>query len=129
MKPRILSDRDLYLFDTQGFLLVPKVLTEEEVNYYCNLLSTTKPHRWFDFAKAERWDNIIELDPKLAALSGEPRVADRAFDVINQPMRLIETYAMAYHPGGFLYMHNGNTQSLTYTDGTYATRNMAYRCE
>lgn len=129
MPRNMLSKSELYLYDTQGVLHVPGVLSAEEVEHCRSVFKDTKPHRWFDFAKADRWDDIRAIDAKINSLSNDPRIIDRVFPVINQPMRLIESYGLSYHPGGHLFMHNGNTQDLTYTDGCHATKNMAYRTE
>lgn len=124
--PRILTGRDLYLFDVQGFLHVPQVLTLNEVEEMRSLLEM-KPAAFQEFSQARRWNAITALNPHFASLGMDKRIVDRAFDVINQPMRLIDTYALCYEPGGSLFMHSGNVQNTTYADGTHATLNMAYR--
>ncbi len=125
---RILTRRELYLFDTQGFLLVPQVLTREAAAELAELLEAHPAHHQ-DFSRARRWTGITRLDPRFAALCSDPRVVDRAFDVINQPMRLLESYALCYEPGGSLFLHGGNVQDTVFTDGTHATVNMAFRSE
>jgi len=126
MSPRILSRRDLYLFDTQGFLHVPQVLTAAEVSELRGLLEDM-PSFLQEFSHARRWNNVANLHPRFAALARDARLVDHAFDVINQPMRLIDTYALRYEPGGSLFMHSGNVQDTVYPDGTHSTLNLAYR--
>jgi hypothetical protein len=126
--PRILSRRDLYLFDTQGFLHVPQVLSPGIAAELAACLETLPAHRQ-DFSRARRWNGITRLHPRFEALCADPRLVDRAFDVINQPMRLLESYALCYEPGGALFMHSGNVQDTLFTDGTHATINMAFRSE
>jgi hypothetical protein len=123
---RILSRRDLYLFDTQGFLHVPRVLDAREVGELVRALDGRPAHHQ-DFSNARRWTGITRLDPRFAALCEDPRLVDRAFDVINQPMRLLESYALCYEPGGSLFMHGGNVQDTVFGDGTHATVNLAFR--
>lgn len=124
--PRLLSKRDLYLFDTQGFLHVPQVLTPAEVSDLQGLLEG-QPSFLQSFSSARRWNDIAKLHPRFAALGSDSRIVDRAFDVINQPMRLIDTYALRYEPGGSLFMHSGSVQDTVHSDGTHAALNMAYR--
>lgn len=125
-QPRILSRRDLYLFDTQGFLHVPSVLDAAEVAELLSVLED-RPAVLQSFSNARRWDDIAKSHPRFAALGTDARLVDRAFDVINQPMRLIDTYALRYEPGGSLFMHGGNVQDTVHSDGTHSTLNMAYR--
>ena len=124
---RELSHEELYLFDTQGFVLKPSILDDFECKELEQKILTSKPDRWFDFAKADRWDDIVSKDKVFAKLA--QKLAVTAKEVVNQPIRLIESYAMSYRTAGFLYMHNGLTQDKVYPDGTRATRNMAYRCD
>ncbi len=125
-QPRILSRRDLYLFDTQGVLLVPRVLDPADAGELAELLEEWPAHHQ-DFSKARRWSGARALHPRFEALAGDPRLVDRAFDVINQPMRLLESYALCYEPGGSIFMHGSNVQDTVFTDGTHATVNLALR--
>lgn len=125
---RILSHRDLYLYDTQGLLLVPGVLAAAEVAELLAVFETLEPSLWQDFANAHRWHHIAKLHPRFAALARDPRLVDRAFDLINQPMRLLETYSVRYQPGGSHFMHAGAVQDTTYPDGTHAAINLTNQC-
>jgi hypothetical protein len=126
--PRILSRRDLYLFDTQGFLHVPAVLDPGVASELAGHLEALPAHHQ-DFSRARRWTGITQLHRAFDALSRDPQLVDRAFDVINQPMRLLESYALCYAPGGSLFMHGGNVQDTVFSDGTHATINLAFHSE
>lgn len=125
---RVLSHRDLYLYDTQGFLLIPGVLSRAEVEDLLNPFDQMKPSIWQEFSQANRWTHLTTLDPRFERLSTDRRLVDCAFDVVNQPMRLIESYGLRYEPGGSFFMHSGNVQNTVYSDGTHSTINLAYRC-
>lgn len=123
---RILRRDELYLFDTQGFLHVPQVIPREQARELAALLEEHPAHHQ-DFSRARRWTGITELAPPFAQLCADPRLVDRAFDVINQPMRMLESYGLCYEPGGSLFMHGGNVQDTVFSDGTHATVNLAFR--
>jgi ectoine hydroxylase-related dioxygenase (phytanoyl-CoA dioxygenase family) len=125
---RVLSDRDLYLFDTQGLLLVPRLFGAEEVAELRATFETVEPDLWQDFSNAHRWHHVARLHPRFAALGRDRRLVDRAFDLINQPMRLLESYSVRYQPGGSHFMHAGAVQDTTYPDGTHATINLTTQC-
>jgi hypothetical protein len=125
---RVLSRRELYLFDTQGLLHVPGVIGRTAAAELTACLERHPAHHQ-DFSRARRWTGITAIDPRFAALADDPALIDRAFDVINQPMRLLESYALCYAPGGSLFMHGGNVQDTVFSDGTHATRNLAFRSE
>jgi hypothetical protein len=124
-----LSPRDLYLFDTQGFLHLPQQLSPEEVEYFRQYFLGNEPQKRLPATHSDRWENILALAPRIRTLGEGPRVVQRMRNVINQPLRMLESYAIRSHQGSFLYMHNGNTQELVYADGTRATVNMSIRHE
>jgi hypothetical protein len=126
-RTRVLSHRELYLFDTQGFLLVPGLFSRDEVAELRRPFDTEPATIWQDFSHARRWNHVHQMNPAFRALAADPRLVDRAFDVINQPMRMLESYALGYDPGGSIFMHSGNVQDRTYPDGTRATIHMAFR--
>ncbi|MEZ4359565.1 MAG: hypothetical protein R3B48_05245 [Kofleriaceae bacterium] len=125
---RALSRRDLYLFDTQGFLLIPRVLEATAVEELIAILERHPAHQQ-DFSCARRWTGLTGMHPRFAELCEDRRLVDRALDVINQPMRMLESYALCYEPGGSLFVHSGNRQDTVFTDGTHATLNLAFRSE
>lgn len=123
---RVLRRDELYLFDTQGLLHIPQVISRERAGELAALLEEHPAHHQ-DFSRARRWTGITGLHPAFAELCADPRLVDRAFDVINQPMRMLESYALCYEPGGSLFMHGGNVQDTEFSDGTRATVNLAFR--
>lgn len=124
---RTLSKVDLYLFDTQGYLLRPGVFSRDEVAGFWSALGEREPSLWQDFSNAHRWNRIARSHDVFARLSADERLVDLAFDVINQPMRLLDSYALRYAPGGSIFMHSGNVQDTTYPDGTRATLHMGFQ--
>ncbi len=125
---RILRRDELYLFDTRGFLHVPQVISRERAGELAALLEAYPAHQQ-DFSRARRWTGITALAPQFAELCADSRLVDRAFDVINQPMRMLESYGLCYEPGGSLFMHGGNVQDTVFSDGTHATINLAFRSD
>lgn len=122
-----LDAQQLYLFDTQGFLHLPGQLSPEEVAHFRQVFTTSEPHKRYPSRSSERWENTVALDPEISALAEDPRVVARMRSVINQPLRMLESYAILSRRGSFLFMHNGNVQDLTYEDGTRATLNLSIR--
>jgi hypothetical protein len=123
-RTRVLAHRDLYLFDTQGLLLVPQLFAAGEVAELRAAFDTVEPSLWQDFSNAHRWHNVAKLHPRFAALARDPRLVDRAFDLINQPMRMLESYSVRYQPGGSHFMHAGAVQDTIHADGTHAAINL-----
>lgn len=118
-----LSDQDLYLFDTMGFLHVENFLAENEVQTYRSELGTlhTAP---CDFANTVRFEKLAQQSELFQALACNPGITRRINDVINQPYRLIESYATRRTAGSVLHLHGGLSEMLHYEQGT-ASRTMS----
>ena len=104
--PRRLTKRELYTFDTRGFLVEPAFISDEERR---DITAALEP-RWatsFEHAMGQRINDIAdEVAPNLlrriVAQSG-------IYDTINQPFRLIESYAYRRMAGSTRPLHNGRS--------------------
>nr|BFF04499.1 hypothetical protein GCM10020241_61740 [Streptoalloteichus tenebrarius] len=112
----MLSDEDLYVFDTTGFLVVRGAFDADEVRRFraeLDELSATEP-----YANTERFDDLTAHSPTFGKLALDDRVVGRARDVINQPMRLLEAYALRRQRHSALYLHGGYAELLDMPDRT-----------
>ncbi|GAA2253904.1 hypothetical protein GCM10010232_48480 [Streptomyces amakusaensis] len=106
-----LSDEQLYLFDTTGFLVIPGVFGSEEVTAFRTELEgmdTIDP----GFAETRRYRDLPSVSPLFAELALDERLLGPVRDVVNQPLRLLEGYALRRSRGSVLYMHGGNSELL-----------------
>ena len=124
-----LNREQIYLYDTLGHLHLRSVLTAQEVDAFTGFFLGAKPDGRNETLYTDRWTDLLTRGEMFRDFSRDPRIVRPILNLINQPMRLVETYGHRSGPGSFLYMHNGNTQDLLYPDGVRATKNMAYRCE
>src|SRR5258707_6785811 len=112
MSDNSLTERQLYLFDTAGYLHLPQQLTSDEVATLRNLFAGKKPTITLPRTRAMRWENVVAIDERIRAIGEGPRVVERMKSVINQPLRMLESYSIRSTSAGFLFMHNGNAQDV-----------------
>jgi hypothetical protein len=124
-----LTGRQIYLYDTLGHLHLRGVLTAQEVEAFAGFFLRAAPDASNATLRTDRWTDLLSRGDMFRTFARDPRIVRPILNLINQPMRLVETYGHRSGAGSFLYMHNGNTQDLVYPDGVRATKNMAYRCE
>lgn len=124
-----LDSRQLYLYDSLGYLHLRGVLSPGEVEVFADFFLRATPDGHNTTLHTDRWTDLLPRGQMFGDFARDPRLIRPLRNLINQPMRLVETYGHRSGAGSFLYMHNGNTQDLTYADGVRATKNMAYRCE
>lgn len=123
-----LGHRDLYDYDCRGYLHVPGLIPPDLLAR-CSAFLQRPPDFSSDVTGIERWDDLYHRDPAVADLARAPLLLDRVKGLINQPIRIVESYGHRSFQGAFLYMHNGATQDLTYEGRIRASKNLAYRCE
>ena len=118
----MLTRQELYLFDTMGYLRLEQLLDKEEIASLRDALENV-PTIPSPFTNTVRYERLVEHDPVFAALAVDRRLAACALDVINQPMRLIESYSTRRTGPSVLYLHNGQSEEFD-EEGISATRNM-----
>lgn len=119
-----LSPKELYLFDTTGFLVVPQMLTADEVKLYKRELENLHPienHHPYNV----RYENIVRSSDTIRKLCESQGIVSRMKQVINHPVRVIESYAINRLKGGSIYLHNGLTHNLVYEGGIETSLNMS----
>jgi len=107
----MLSAEELYIFDTTGFLVVRGAFTAEEVQRFRRELNRLTP-RSAGYANTERFDYLATDNPMFAELALDQRLVARVRDVINQPLRILESYALRRHQDSVLYLHGGYAELL-----------------
>lgn len=123
-----LTPEQIYAYDTRGFLHIPGFLSADQLAQARDFLAHD-PVSVSEDTGIRRWSNLHRTNPAVSDLMRSPHVTDPVLNLINQPMRIVECYGHESGDNAFLYMHNGNTQDLTYEGHIRATKNMAYRCE
>ena len=104
--PRRLTKRELYTFDTRGFLVEPAFISDDE----CREIASALEPRWpasDEPAWIQRINDIAdEITPNLPA-----RIVAQSgiYDTINQPFRMTENYALRQIAGSTRPLHNGRS--------------------
>ncbi|MGC0420177.1 phytanoyl-CoA dioxygenase family protein [Embleya sp. AB8] len=112
-----LSPEELYLFDTTGFLLVRDAFGAHEVASFRAELDRL-PAGDSGFSNTARYTDLPEASPVFRRLALDDRLVFRAREVVNQPLRLLEGYALRRGPDSVLYLHGGNAELLDLGEGS-----------
>jgi len=119
-----LTDTELYLFDTMGFIKFPGFLSRAATQ---DLLAETRslPSRMMaGRGDKERFDDLVGGSAVFADLVHGDRVLGPAESVINQPFRMVESYALRRTGPSVFHLHNGHSEVLRYGAGREVRRNM-----
>ena len=119
-----LSQEKLYLFDTQGFVVMEDVLSSSQIRMAKRELKSMRSSAKF-YLNTERFDNLVNSSQNFKKFAEKPEILARITQLINQPIRLIESYALNRLKDGFLYLHNGYSQELVYEQDIKASLNMS----
>jgi hypothetical protein len=121
-----LSAHELYLFDTMGFLCIPGFLHGETVDA-CRAEIAQLPSRLMEGrGDKERFDELTSRSPRLNELAGSQSVRNCVEPLINQPYRIIESYALRREGNSVFYLHNGSSEILQYGGDHAVQRNMGF---
>lgn len=121
-----LSARELYLFDTTGILLVPGFLTRSAADQ-CRAEVLGLPARVMQGRGDKvRFDDLAGQSAILGELARCQPMRNCVDPLINQPLRLIESYALRREKDSVFYLHNGNSEVVRYGKGRGAQRNMSF---
>ncbi|MEM7532379.1 MAG: phytanoyl-CoA dioxygenase family protein [Chloroflexota bacterium] len=80
-----LTQDQLDQFEAQGFLVVPDVLSEDEVSHFLNYQSEPKPDDYQAGLQTHKFD------PKLAYIAKHPNVAGVASQILDGTPRIVQT--------------------------------------
>ncbi|MFJ8073877.1 phytanoyl-CoA dioxygenase family protein [Streptomyces sp. NPDC096176] len=121
-----LSRQELYLFDTTGFLRVPGFVSRDTAMAYREELLSF-PSRFMEGrGDKERFDDLAVRSSLVKDFAESDAVRNLVEPVVNQPYRLIESYALRRESQSVFYLHNGNSEVLEYGDGRSVQRNMSF---
>jgi hypothetical protein len=102
-----LTDRELYAFDTRGFLVERDFISAEE----CSAIEAVLEPHWDDADPqdpVQRIDDVAAL-PLVSELLDATVSRSGIYDTLNQPFRLIESYALRRGKGSTQPLHNGRS--------------------
>ncbi|MFD7707539.1 phytanoyl-CoA dioxygenase family protein [Streptomyces sp. NPDC059786] len=121
-----LSHEELYLFDTMGFVKIPNFLSRADAES-CRTELLDFPSRLMEGrGDKERFDDLVVRSKNFRDLAESEAMRGFVDPVVNQPYRLIESYALRRESQSVFYLHNGNSEVLTYGEGRSVQRNMSF---
>ena len=100
------SERDRYLFDTRGFLVLRGILTQDEVATFNGLLDRQEPEQIADFEERDRllsWLFTVHTD--FAALMDDARILPYLRAFVDDKLRIDGAYALVKLPGEGVELH------------------------
>lgn len=121
-----LSAEELYLFDTMGFVRVPGFLSREVAEECRSEVVRLPSRRMEGRGDKERFDDLVSRSSHFDDLARSEAMLACVEPVINQPLRLIESYALRREGDSIFYLHNGNSEILQYGENRSAQRNMSF---
>jgi hemin uptake protein HemP len=121
-----LTAKELYLFDTTGHLKIPGMLDATAVEY-CREQVLALPSRIMPGrGDKRRFDDIINSVPALGELARSQHMRQLVTPLINQPYRVIESYALLRGKDSVFYLHNGHSELIRYGSPPSIARNTTY---
>lgn len=120
-----LSAEELYLFDTMGFVRIPGFLSSEVVDACRSEVIRLPSRRMEGRGDKERFDDLVSRSSHFDEFARSGGMLGCVEPVINQPLRLIESYALRREGDSIFYLHNGNSETLHYGENCSVQRNMS----
>jgi hypothetical protein len=125
-RAKSLSARELYLFDTTGILRIPAFLSRVAVEA-CRTEVLQLPSRIMQGrGDKRRFDDLAAHNRHFGELARSDAMRNCVEPLINQPHRLIESYALWREHDSVFYLHNGNSEILQYGSDRFVQRNMSF---
>jgi hypothetical protein len=121
-----LSAQQLYLFDTVGLLHIPGFLPRDTARGCRSEVLSLPSCAMAGRGDKERFDDLVSQSPALASLACSAAVMQSVEPLISQPLRLIESYALRRERNSIFYLHNGNSEYLSYGFDRVVQRNMSF---
>ncbi|MFD7710182.1 phytanoyl-CoA dioxygenase family protein [Streptomyces sp. NPDC059785] len=122
-----LSPKELYLFDTMGYLRMPGFISPATAEDCRAEVRTLPSHLMKGRGDKERFDDLTRHSARFDALARSEPLLDCVRPVINQPLRLIESYGLRRTGDSRFYLHNGFSEVFPYGRGRTARRNMSFQ--
>ena len=121
-----LTDTELYCFDCTGLLKLPGFLDECAVRM-CKEEILSGPSRVMAGRGDKiRFDHLTKHSDMLGKLAQDSRLLNCVEPLINQPLRLVESYGLLRGPNSVFYLHNGNSEHVAYGADRLVGKNMGY---
>lgn len=120
-----LSHRELYLFDTMGVLKISGFLPPDAVRALRDAIASCPSRLMAGRGDKIRYDDLSVHSPVLDAFANHSVTRGCIRPLINQPLRLIESYALLRRGPSVFYLHNGQSEHIAYDRGHCAQRNMS----
>lgn len=95
----MVTDRDLYLFDLRGFLVIPQVLGAEEVGELNRVLDKNIEHPPGETLASQVFRDFLPWSAALRALLAHQRVMPLLRQVVDEELRLDRYYGLHMAPG------------------------------
>jgi hypothetical protein len=125
LRTESLSERELYLFDTTGLLKIPRFLGPEDIQRFCDAIFSC-PSRVMGRGDKVRYDNLTHHSALLDEFARSRSVKACVEPLINQPLRLIESYCQSRKKDTVFYLHNGLSEHVAYGDRSRVRRDMRF---
>lgn len=119
-----LCPTELYLFDTMGFVRLPGFLSPAVVADCREEVLRLRPRRTGARSDKERFDDLVGGSEAFRDFAASEMVRSCVEPLINQPYRLIESYALRREGDSTFYLHNGHSEYVHYGEGRRVQRNM-----
>ena len=94
-----MSDEEKFLFDLQGFIVIPNVLTPAECQMYIDLADQVWP-RQEDDGPVRRYNGITDWGQPLLDLIDHPVVLEYLVELMGRPLRIDHEYCIFMREGG-----------------------------
>lgn len=123
-KMHALSRRELYQFDCTGLLKIPGLIDKGTIEI-CHREILAGPSRTMSGRGDKiRFDSLTERNRIFVEIAQHPTLLRCIEPLINQPLRLVESYAMLRGPNSIFFLHNGNSEHVVYGDNCRVKKNM-----
>jgi hypothetical protein len=121
-----LSAKELYLFDTTGYLEIPGMLDAAAIEYCRDQVLALPSRVMTGLGDNQRFDEVIDSIPALRDLAESRQVRQLVAPLINQPYRVIESYGLMRGKGSVFHLHNGYSEFIRFGTPPSAVRNTSY---
>lgn len=111
----MLTDLQLYLFDSCGFVVVPGLFAEKVPLLRDELVPFLQDDE--ELVNTLSCRDLLVRSRCVVQLAQQAQLTERVRMLINQPIRLVEGYALSRAPQSKIPLHNGNAEVLVQLPG------------
>jgi hypothetical protein len=121
-----LTSKELYNFDCTGLLKFPGLLDGRSTELCKSEILAGSSRLTAGRGDKRRYDDLTKRSKVLADLAEDPRILNYVEPLINQPLRLVESYGLLRGPDSNSYLHNGNSEHVAYGKDRLVRKNMGF---